>query len=114
MAGNKRVYTSIWEYRVLTIYILNFVKKYLIVILGQPNYCPGQPAPYPDIRRRARNVAVHPKYGGMNSEGTSEKIPIYDFALIEVDEIMWPFHTNMKPICLPFHWMWGDRQVLLE
>ena len=89
------------------------MKKYLIVILGQPNYCPGQPAPHPDIRRRARNVAVHPKYRGMSSEGTSEKIPIYDFALIEVDKIMWPFHKNMKPICLPFHWMWGDRQVLL-
>ena len=41
-------------------------------------------------------------------------LPIKAFALIEVDEIMWPFHTNMKPICLPFHWMWGDRQVLLE
>ena len=89
-------------------------KKYVIVILGQPNYCPGQPVPYPDIRRRAVNVSVLPKYEGMSNGGTSEKIPIYDFALIEVDEIMWPFHTNMKPICLPFHWMWGDRQVLLE
>ena len=50
----------------------------------------------------------------MSSGGTSEKIPIYDFALIEVDEIMWPFHKNMKPICLPFHWMWGDMQVFFS
>ena len=49
----------------------------------------------------------------MSSGGTSEKIPIYDFDLIEVDEIMWPFHKNMKPICLPFHWMWGGMQVFL-
>ena len=81
--------------------------------MGQPNYCPGQKLPYPDIRRRVVNVAVHPKYDGMSNGDTSAKIPIYDFALIEVDKIMYPFHKNMKPICLPFHWMWGNRQVLL-
>ena len=58
-----------------------------------------------EIRRRAVNVVVHPKYGGMKNGRKAKNMPIYDFALIEVDEIMWPFHRNMKPICLPFHWM---------
>ena len=82
--------------------------------MGQPNYCPGQPVPYQDVRRRVVNVAVHPKYERMSYGGTSAKMPIYDFALIEVDKIMWPFHRNMKPICIPFHWMWGNRQVFFS
>ena len=57
------------------------------------------------MTRLAKHVIYHPKYRGKIGN-TARDMPIYDFALIEVDVPMYPFHKKMQPICLPPEMFW--------
>ena len=58
------------------------------------------------MMRRVKKVEIHPYYRGKVGK-TAKDMPFFDFALIEVDQNMYPWHKTMKPICLPkFKDMW--------
>ena len=56
--------------------------------------------------RHVKNVEFHPSY-----ENLASKSSIFDFALVEVQTQMYPYHKTMKPVCLPIQNMWKSSFV---
>lgn len=39
-------------------------------------------------------------------------MPIYDFALIEVSQALFPFSKQLRPVCLPSKYHWKDSDFV--
>ena len=89
--------------------------SFLLVILGQPNYTDKKFRNPLKHQRRVKKVHVHPDYRRKpaSKDTPKEKMPIFDFALIEVLEPIYSsykhynvkFEPTVRPICLPSKWM---------
>ena len=77
-------------------------------MLGAPNFCLASTKIPPSERRNVKRVVYHPRYHPRKGEFAKD-MPIYDFALIEVDKPM-SFNEKMQPICLPPKRFWFDRE----
>ena len=89
--------------------------------MGQPNYTDKKFRVPLKHQRRVKKVHVHPNYRRKPATKNTpkEQMPIFDFALIEVNKEIYSSHKHynfkfeptVRPICLPSSRMWKLKFV---